>query len=305
MIEQRVDHVNSLYGGTLVTMRRRESDILLTFPGATEGGYEEYLAAKYDTSPHACLGQVVCHDHAEASFFMDLLEGRVIERPGEFLFDADAINEATKLVYAEGLKQAVQSHGDEGGESLPYTGGCPSWLYGWAEVNHLYNADLLYTAGWSSVGAHFSDIVQPSGEDESSLLLFINNDTGSESHVDLGSGEEFERSWGIEEGSLEWFLWCQTFCHNTNLSKGNPSTALIRYDVMGAVWLRPTPDNLQYLEFCLSRDDCRRYHDWRDDGLASVVPRWLEAVKGKIEEDDEWNLELFVELEEKYGRATA
>jgi hypothetical protein len=255
---------------------------LFRFTGSP-GGMQEYLSINYSTvTPSSSPGIVRCEDDAEVDLFLTLLEGRVSDPSTPF--DYQKVLEASNKVYYEGLRDAVSHHCEDRDPENDFPlkdGEVPYWVLEGLGVPD--DSTLLYTAGWSDLYGSYWDIPEPDGDNAASLLFHIQGDVGGESHVELGSGDDVENWWGIEEGSLEWFLWAQLFCHSCNLAREHPKYAYVRYDIMGGVWLTPDPENLKSLKSVIKKYDFDSYYQ-QEPGEA--LHNWMLAVRKKLVEDD-------------------
>lgn len=259
----------------------RETGFMFKFEGAPMG-YNAYLAINYGTVVSSMTpGLVRCKNEAEALIFLKLIKDRL--ESGE-PFDYQKVLDAASGIYHYALASVASNHSDEHDpESLPYEGEVPYWvLEGIPD-----NAYVTYTANWSDIYGHVSDIPTPKDQDRhesKSILLHINPDCGGQTEVELcdDSGDCF----GLEEGSLEWFLWCQLFCHNRNLAEEKPKYAYFRYDIMGGVWLLPEPQNLKlFPNFA---------HGWcQEKDKDFVILEWLNAVQKNLEQDEDMDEDEF------------
>lgn len=264
----------------------RETGFIFRFTGAPMG-YSAYLAINYSTVPSMTPGLVRCQDEAEALMFLNLIKERL--ESGE-PFDYQKVLDAASGIHHYAMAGAASNHSDEhDSESLPYEGEAPYWVL--EEI--LDNAYVTYTANWSDIYGHVSDIPTPKDSDRyesKSILFYINPDCGGETEVELcddGCGDV--ACFGLEEGSLEWFLWCQLFCHNKNLAEEKPKYAYFRYDIIGGVWLLPEPQNLELFPKIIKRDDFKGFaHGWcREKDEDFVILEWLNAVQSNLEQDED------------------
>ena len=247
------------------------------------GGMQEYLSINYaDVTPSSSPGIVRCEDEAEVDLFLTLLEKRVSDPSASF--DYRNVLKAADNVYYHGLRDAMSHHCEDGDPESDFPlkdGDVPYWILEALGIPD--GAVLLYTANWSDLyGSHY-DIPVPEGDNAESLLFYIQGDVGAESYVELGSGDDMENWWGVEEGSLEWFLWAQLFCHNCNLARKHPQYAYIRYDIIGGVWLVPDPENLNVLKEVIKKDDFNHYYRQEPE---EALRYWMLAVRRRLVEDD-------------------
>lgn len=269
----------------------RETGYMFKFEGAPMG-YNAYLAINYSTVPSMTPGLVRCEDEPEALMFLNILKDRI--ESGE-PFDYQKVLEAASGTYHDAMASAANSHSDEyDPESLPYEGQAPYWVLEGISIPN--NAYITYTANWSDIYGHTSDVPTPKDTDRhesKSILFHIVADNGGEIEVELSDGET--NYFGLEEGGLEWFLWCQLFCHNKNLAEEKPQYAYFRYDIMGGVWLLPEPQNLEMFPKIIKRDDFKGFaHGWcREKDEDFVILEWLNAVQMNLEQDENMDDEEF------------
>lgn len=297
-LEALVNECNEHHPGLVTFLGRGEMLGYLKFRlGFAPGGRAEYMAINYETLPSMSPGIVSCDDEAEAKMFLTLLRDRFALPDPDF--DYDRVTQAAERVELFGLGSAASRYtGDHDPSSLPtHEEETPYWMRETSEWRG--GADTFITAGWGDC------TVEPE-EGDKSLCIWSEMDDGEE-EVELGEGSEVLEWWGIKDGSLEWFLWHQLFCHNKNLAIERPQYAYIHYIISSDLWLRPVPSNLEFLSRTVKSEAFGDHYDWTGMWGNTIQP-WLDAVLEEIAEDDQQLLDKFSDVwdevrqivEEKY-----
>lgn len=254
----------------------------------TKPGRDHYLALNYDLQDTMPSGIIDCHDDAEVEMFFDLLEKRL---EGSEPFDYQNVLNAFVALRSHALGSAADKHTDIGcsdPEVFPFQGKPVPWVTEEHEIEDIEDANLIYTANWSSLYGSLGDIPQPTDQgykEDKSLLFIICSDIGGEELVELcDAGDCF----GLTEGSLEWFLWCQLLSHGKNLAREKPEYASFRYDAMGGVWLAPAYENVEFLPKIVEYDDFQRFYEKEDTD--TLIAEWckatLEVIKDSLKHDE-------------------
>jgi hypothetical protein len=238
----------------------------------TPDSYEKCLSIEYAKSAsHMAFGVVRCSDEDEAIFFLTILRDRL---NSGVKFDYGSVAQASTAFYEYAMHQAAYKiTDDDSTENMPFEGEVPGWLNP-AKSNYY----SIFTADW---GSSFVCIPTPkdSGRREDKSLPFKIIGIDSEAEV------QTDGFYNLEVDSLEWFLWCQTFCHNKNLLKEKPGYGYFHYQIIGAAWITPEPENLKNLYPLLENPDFLRWLEFKDVTAKTLFAEWLEAVEVNCCED--------------------
>jgi hypothetical protein len=261
---------------------------------------EKYLSIAYETCPVMVLGCVSFPDWEKARGFLLLLLERY-RSGGEI--DVQKVQVAAHKIWRKGIESAVKWHLKVLPEDLPIREAVvPSRnrtvIDREREIEHKFNKDnLLYTLDWSDLYGGYPDDDLPSVE--GCLFVEAIADTGGEAFVPLGDATSFKRKWGIPMDSVEAVLLLAQFCvfevdmmdlafmrtynhHTSALNKAiGQQYAAIRYDLMGGVWLRPTPAAIADFVKMKSLDyglfGRKNRSDWDEE-----IATWLKLIESKI-----------------------
>ena len=252
LLEELSEHV---YMEQIVRGRDIIYDLKLSPPSE-----EKYLSIAYETCPTMVLGCVSFPDWEKARGFL-LLSLERYRSGGEI--DVEKVQKAAYKIWRKGIESAVKWHLKVLPEDLPIRKAVVptrnrTVIDRKRKIEHKLNKDnLLYTLDWSDLYGGYPDDDLPSVE--GCLFVEAIADTGSESFIALGDEKSFKRRWGITMNSIESFLALAQFyvaeptfetyisqrAHNHHaevLYKAiGQQCAVIRYDLMGGVWLRPIP----------------------------------------------------------------
>lgn len=296
-IQQECDQLLGELSSLWVKMTVNGDRILFKLDYAP-GGYDQYLAENYSTTPLPTTGLVFCHSWKEAKMFLLLCRDRDTTTG---TIDSEKIAEVVGRIRAEALREAVNNHFADESRSLddmPVRDGEIQ------EFNSFpYEIDpshFIYTLNWSDLyGAH------PSKElplINNCLLVDVVGDTGNEQPTEVLE-DEWQDIYGIPADSLEAFIVAKQLNGWDDFKKkGVPSTFWIRYDLMGGIWLKPIPE--AGVTFNLLRQNkvgCFAENSNFSD-LDNKIRAWLTAAIAAInDETDEDDIELLSNLRQAFN----